>query len=154
MHCRKQVGLRVSSRSPSLVSPPVSSLSPARPQSSRRARRYTAEWRVNVGDGEAHEVKKHTVAQHRRQLAESLALLGPYRFALYQIHSATVESGVLEAEDVLDELAKLRDEGVAVGASVSHPQAAPPLMSSPPAVRAGLHLTVPSPEIRAVVPSP
>ena len=85
---------------------------------------YTAGWRIQVGDGEAHEVKKHTVAQHVSQLAETRALLGD-KLALYQIHSATEASGVLEAADVLNELAKLRDSGVAIGASVSHPQVRP-----------------------------
>ena len=85
---------------------------------------YTADWRVQVGEGEAHEVKKHTVDQHVRQLGESRALLGR-KLALYQIHSATEESGVLEADDVLEVLAELRDGGVAVGASVSHPQLRP-----------------------------
>mmetsp|Transcript_105029 Transcript_105029/g.201601 ORF Transcript_105029/g.201601 Transcript_105029/m.201601 type:complete len:395 (-) Transcript_105029:70-1254(-) len=90
---------------------------------------YTAGWRVNVEAGEAHEVKKHTVAQHERQLGETRELLGS-RLHLYQIHSATEASGVLEAEDVLGVLAKLRDEGVAVGASTSHPQVRPLAMAT------------------------
>lgn len=85
---------------------------------------YTAGWRVQVCEGEAHEVKKHTEEQHRRQLGETRELLGG-RLDLYQIHSATEASGVLQAADVLDALAQLRDEGVAVGASVSHPQVRP-----------------------------
>ena len=98
---------------------------------------YTAGWRVQVGKDEAHEVKKHTVAQHERQLAESREVLGPH-LRLYQIHSATEASGVLEADDVLAALARLRDEdaspatdacaatsAVAIGASVSHPQVTP-----------------------------
>ena len=85
---------------------------------------YTADWRVEVAEGEAHEVKKHTVEQHVRQLGETRELLGS-KLALYQIHSATEESGVLEADDVLEVLAKLRDDGVAIGASVSFPQARP-----------------------------
>lgn len=84
----------------------------------------TAGWRINVDDGEAHEVKKHTVAQHERQLDETRAILGD-KLSLYQIHSATEASGVLEAPEVLEVLGKLRDQGVAVGASVSHPQARP-----------------------------
>ena len=85
---------------------------------------YTANWRIEVGEGEAHEVKKHTVEQHTRQLDETKALLGD-KLALYQIHSATEASGVLTAPDVLEALGKLRDEGVAIGASVSHPQLKP-----------------------------
>ena len=43
---------------------------------------YTANWRVNVDDGEAHEVKKHTAEQLARQLDETRALLP--RLDLYQ----------------------------------------------------------------------
>lgn len=81
---------------------------------------YTANWRVEVGAGEAHEVKYHTAAQLAKQLAESRENLPS--LALYQIHSATEASGVLENEEVLDALAALRDSGVVCGVSVSHPQ--------------------------------
>jgi len=81
---------------------------------------YTAGWRVQVAEGEAHEVKKHTPEQLARQLEETRSLLPAV--ALYQIHSATEDSGVLANEAVLSKLAKLRAEGVAIGASVSHPQ--------------------------------
>jgi aryl-alcohol dehydrogenase-like predicted oxidoreductase len=79
---------------------------------------YTADWRV---DAEVHEVKDHSAPTLRRQLAESRSLLGD-RLALYQIHSATLESGVLEDTDVLRELARLRDEGLVIGMSVSGPR--------------------------------
>ena len=46
----------------------------------------------------------------RRQLAETRALLGEH-LALYQIHSATLESGVLDDAAVLEELARLREAG-------------------------------------------
>jgi aryl-alcohol dehydrogenase-like predicted oxidoreductase len=72
---------------------------------------YTAGWRV---DADAHEVKDLSIDTLRRQLAETRALLGD-RLALYQIHSATVESGVLDDAAVLDELARLRSEGVFIG---------------------------------------
>jgi aryl-alcohol dehydrogenase-like predicted oxidoreductase len=81
---------------------------------------YTADWRV---DAEVHEVKDHSLATLRRQLAESRALLGEV-LALYQIHSATLESGVLEDRDVLAELARLREEGLTIGMSVSGPRQA------------------------------
>ena len=77
---------------------------------------YTANWRVEVGAGEAHEVKYHTAAQLAKQLAESRENLPS--LALYQIHSATEASGVLENEEVLDALAALRDSGVVCGVSV------------------------------------
>lgn len=71
-------------------------------------------------------MKRHSVDQLRRQLAESLFLLPT--LSLYQIHSATLESGVLANAPVLDQLAALRDGAlgrppVVPGLSVSHPQA-------------------------------
>lgn len=76
---------------------------------------YTAGWRVAAP---VHEVKEHSLAQLQQQLGESQALLGAY-LRLYQIHSATLESGVLDNQPVLDELARLRDGGLAIGLSVS-----------------------------------
>jgi aryl-alcohol dehydrogenase-like predicted oxidoreductase len=82
--------------------------------------RYTANWRVGV---EVNEVKDHSLANLRRQLAESRTLLGD-RLRLYQIHSATLESGVLEDREVLGELRRLGDAGLAIGLTVSGPQQA------------------------------
>lgn len=79
---------------------------------------YTAGWQVEAA---AHEVKEHSLAVLRRQWAESQASLGPF-LRLYQIHSATLESGVLESAEVLGELARLKAGGVAVGLSVSGPR--------------------------------
>jgi aryl-alcohol dehydrogenase-like predicted oxidoreductase len=79
--------------------------------------RYTAGWRVDV---EVHEVKDLTLENLRAQFRESSAELGP-DLALYQIHSATLESGVLEDRAVLDELARLRAGGLAIGLSTSGP---------------------------------
>jgi aryl-alcohol dehydrogenase-like predicted oxidoreductase len=77
--------------------------------------RYTGGWRL---DAERHEVKDHSAAALREQLAASEAELSPW-LALYQIHSATPESGVLDDREVLDALAALRDRGVRVGVTVS-----------------------------------
>jgi aryl-alcohol dehydrogenase-like predicted oxidoreductase len=81
---------------------------------------YTAGWRVDAAQP---EVKDLSVETLRRQLAESRALLGPH-LRLYQIHSATLESGVLENPAVLEELARLRVQGLAIGVSVTGPQQA------------------------------
>jgi aryl-alcohol dehydrogenase-like predicted oxidoreductase len=79
---------------------------------------YTAGWRV---EAEHHEIKDHSPDQLVRQLAESRALLGDH-LDLYQIHSATPESGVLDNRPVLNELARLREGGVRIGLSVSGPR--------------------------------
>jgi aryl-alcohol dehydrogenase-like predicted oxidoreductase len=79
---------------------------------------YTAGWRV---DADPPEVKDLSVENFRRQLDETRELLGEH-LALYQIHSATVESGVLDDPAVLAALAELRDGGVHVGLSTSGSQ--------------------------------
>jgi len=76
---------------------------------------YTAGWRI---DADPPEVKHHDADTLRRQLAETRERLGGW-LALYQVHSATLDSGVLEDDDVLAELAALRDGGLAVGVTVS-----------------------------------
>jgi aryl-alcohol dehydrogenase-like predicted oxidoreductase len=76
---------------------------------------YTAGWRV---DAERHEVKDLSVTTLRRQLAETRELLGPH-LRLYQIHSATLESGVLDDRAVLDGLGQLRETGLAIGLTVT-----------------------------------
>jgi aryl-alcohol dehydrogenase-like predicted oxidoreductase len=76
---------------------------------------YTAGWQV---DADPPEVKHHDVETLRRQLAETREHLGD-RLALYQVHSATPESGVLGDDAVLAELADLRASGVAVGLTTS-----------------------------------
>jgi aryl-alcohol dehydrogenase-like predicted oxidoreductase len=83
---------------------------------------YTADWRV---DADVHEVKEHSLSVLQRQWAESSAILGGH-LDLYQIHSATLDSGVLENEDALAELARLKaDAGVAIGLTVSGPRQGP-----------------------------
>jgi aryl-alcohol dehydrogenase-like predicted oxidoreductase len=81
---------------------------------------YTADWTVHAA---IHEVKDLSADALRRQLAESRQILGP-RLGLYQIHSATLESGVLEDRAVLDQLAQLRAGGVSIGLSVTGPRQA------------------------------
>ncbi|GII56889.1 oxidoreductase [Planotetraspora thailandica] len=81
---------------------------------------YVGGWRM---DAERHEVKDLSAERLRRQLGETRALLGDH-LSLYQIHSATVESGVLDDDDVLGELRALRADGVAVGLSTTGPRQA------------------------------
>jgi aryl-alcohol dehydrogenase-like predicted oxidoreductase len=81
---------------------------------------YTAGWRTDASE---HEVKDLSAATLRRQLAETREHLGSW-LRLYQIHSATTESGVLEDADVLGELAALRATGVAVGLTTTGPRQA------------------------------
>jgi aryl-alcohol dehydrogenase-like predicted oxidoreductase len=78
---------------------------------------YTADWQV---DAEVPEVKEHSLAVLRRQRGESLALLGDH-LDLYQIHSATLSSGVLDNAEVLAELARYKAEGLHVGLTLSGP---------------------------------
>lgn len=81
---------------------------------------YVGDWRL---DADVQEVKDHSLAAFRRQLGESLAILGP-RLKLYQVHSATLESGVLDDPDLLAELAALPERGIASGLSASGPRQA------------------------------
>jgi aryl-alcohol dehydrogenase-like predicted oxidoreductase len=78
---------------------------------------YVGDWRM---DADVHEVKDHSLAALTRQLAESRDLLGGH-LDLYQVHSATLDSGVLQDRAVLGALARLRDQGVVVGLSSSGP---------------------------------
>jgi aryl-alcohol dehydrogenase-like predicted oxidoreductase len=83
--------------------------------SSKWGYRYVADWRP---DAKQHEVKDHSLEALDRQLAETRALLGSY-LSVYQVHSATFESGVLENRDVLDRLGAVRDDGLTIGLSLS-----------------------------------
>jgi aryl-alcohol dehydrogenase-like predicted oxidoreductase len=78
---------------------------------------YVGGWRL---DAETHEVKDHSLAALTRQTAETRTLLGDH-LDLYQIHSATLDSGVLEDQAVLAELTRLHDEGLVIGLSSSGP---------------------------------
>jgi len=80
--------------------------------------RYTGDWHV---DGRVQEVKDHSEAMLKAQLAESTSILGPY-LQLYQIHSATPQSGVLDDARVLDRLRGLRARGILIGATASGPR--------------------------------
>jgi aryl-alcohol dehydrogenase-like predicted oxidoreductase len=79
---------------------------------------YTAGWRVGA---EVNEVKDLSIETLQRQEAESRVLLGD-TLVLYQIHSATIESGVLDDAAVFDELARLRAGGLRIGFTSTGPR--------------------------------
>jgi aryl-alcohol dehydrogenase-like predicted oxidoreductase len=81
---------------------------------------YTAGWRT---DAETHEVKDLSIATLRRQEQETREQLGSH-LGLYQIHSATLESGVLDDPAVLEELARLQAGGLFIGFTVTGPHQA------------------------------
>jgi aryl-alcohol dehydrogenase-like predicted oxidoreductase len=72
---------------------------------------YTADWQV---DADPPEVKDLSAATFRRQLDETRSFLGEH-LSLFQIHSATLSSGVLDDGELREELAALRASGVAIG---------------------------------------
>ena len=84
---------------------------------------YAADWQVNLPKGQKHEIKEHSLPVLQRQIIESRTLLGGH-LDLYQIHSTTLESGVLDNEAVLQELVRLRNTGLSIGFSVSGTQQA------------------------------
>jgi aryl-alcohol dehydrogenase-like predicted oxidoreductase len=83
--------------------------------SSKWGYRYVADWKP---DAKQHEIKDHSLEALDRQLAETRALLGSY-LSVYQVHSATFESGILEDRAVLDRLGAMRDDGLTIGLSLS-----------------------------------
>jgi aryl-alcohol dehydrogenase-like predicted oxidoreductase len=81
---------------------------------------YIAAWQLTAP---IHEVKCLSLDTLRRQAAESRAMLGR-RLSLYQIHSATLESGVLDDAPVLRQLVRLREQGLSIGITVTGPRQA------------------------------
>lgn len=78
---------------------------------------YTADWQV---EAEQHEVKEHSIIVLNRQWRLSDRKLSP-ALKLYQVHSATFDSGILENAQVLDRLAEIQDSGILIGLTLSGP---------------------------------
>ena len=82
---------------------------------------YVADWKVSLEEGAKHEVKDHSTENFLKQVEETASLLGEY-LDLYQIHSATFDSGILTDERAHKALSDCRKErGWAIGLSVSGP---------------------------------
>jgi aryl-alcohol dehydrogenase-like predicted oxidoreductase len=81
---------------------------------------YTAAWQVQTPKGVEHEVKRHELSVLQSQYGATLKNLGTH-LSLYQIHSATPESGVLENQAILELLNRIREAGIKVGLSVTGP---------------------------------
>ena len=97
---------------------------------------YTADWKIQAP---SHEIKNHTLSTLQKQWRESISWLNGY-LDLYQIHSATMESGVLDDQSVLDELAHLKSEGTHIGLSLSGPDQAATLRKAMACISDGLPL--------------
>lgn len=80
---------------------------------------YVANW--ELGYTGSHEVKEHSIDKLIEQWEVSKEMLPNLK--VYQIHSATLESGVLENNEVLDKLFKIKQEtGLLIGLTTSGPQ--------------------------------
>ena len=83
---------------------------------------YVADFKVELDPGAKHEIKDHSTENFLKQVKETEEHLGEY-LDLYQIHSATFDSGILTDHRAHDALARCRKErGWAIGLSVSGPE--------------------------------
>ena len=77
---------------------------------------YVANW--EIGYSGSHEIKEHSLDKLKEQWKAAKRLLPGLK--IYQIHSATFESGVLENIEVHRELNRIKEEaGIKIGVSVS-----------------------------------
>lgn len=76
---------------------------------------YTADWQVKA---KKHEVKEHSIKVLEHQWRETKENIGQH-LNIYQIHSATLDSKVLENQSVLDRLWELKEYGIIIGLSLS-----------------------------------
>lgn len=81
---------------------------------------YVGGWDLSAS---VQEVKDLSLATFERQYAETRALLGD-RLRLYQVHSLTIESGVLEDGPLLAALARCRRDGLLLGITTTGPKQA------------------------------
>lgn len=83
---------------------------------------YVADWKVALGEGEPHEIKDHSLENFLKQVEETKEHIGPY-LNLYQVHSATFDSGILTNADVHEALHRVChvENGWNIGLSVSGP---------------------------------
>ena len=82
---------------------------------------YVADWKVSLEEGAKHEIKDHSTENFLKQVEETGSFLGEY-LDLYQIHSATFDSGILTDARAHKALSDCRKEkGWAIGLSVSGP---------------------------------
>jgi len=80
---------------------------------------YVANW--EVGFKGKHEIKEHSISKLNEQWEVSKALLPNLK--IYQIHSATLDSGVLTNDAVLSRLNELKQKhGLKIGITSSGPQ--------------------------------
>lgn len=84
---------------------------------------YTAAWRVQTSNGIPHEIKRHTLEVLQAQFPQSMKNLATH-LDLYQIHSAALESGVLENQEVLNCLHGISRSGIRIGLTVTGPNQA------------------------------
>jgi aryl-alcohol dehydrogenase-like predicted oxidoreductase len=76
---------------------------------------YLANWELH---SKIHERKDHSLNFFKKQLAESKFFL-EHKINLYQIHSATKDTGVLNDNKILDSLYALKEEGIQIGISTT-----------------------------------
>lgn len=97
---------------------------------------YTAEWNVHA---EHHEVKSHNLELLKKQWIESYNLLGDH-LNIYHIHSATLDSGVLDNEEVLEQLWDIKSTGTIIGLSLSGDKQSETLQKALTIQKEGQHL--------------
>ena len=76
---------------------------------------YLANWNLN---SKVHERKDHSLNFFKKQWAETKLFL-KHNINLYQIHSATKDTGVLNDNKILDTLYALSEEGIEIGISTT-----------------------------------